>query len=151
MDIVVHPRGYVTWLGDAASCVLGRGGIRRDKREGDGATPVGRFPLRRVLWRADRLAKPETSLLCSPIESDDGWCDDPADPASLPANLLYTMHIDGHNRIWVAGAASVQVKLLVPLIVNTTFVALLNAIDADCPALLQPMPVTFVAPTPRSW
>lgn len=98
MDIVVHPQGYVTWLGDAASCVLGRGGIRRDKREGDGATPVGRFPLRRVLWRADRLAKPETSLLCSPIESDDGWCDDPADPAyNRPVKVPYPA---SHEEMW---------------------------------------------------
>ena len=34
---------------------LGRGGIRALKREGDGGTPLGRFPVRQVLYRADRM------------------------------------------------------------------------------------------------
>ena len=29
---------------------LGRGGVRGDKLEGDGATPAGMLPLRRVLY-----------------------------------------------------------------------------------------------------
>ncbi len=33
---------------------LGRGGIRANKREGDGGTPRGTFRLRRLWWRADR-------------------------------------------------------------------------------------------------
>ena len=33
---------------------LGRGGIRALKREGDGGTPLGRFAVRQVLYRADR-------------------------------------------------------------------------------------------------
>ena len=73
--------GRLDWPGGSFRCVLGRGAIRSDKREGDGATPVGRFALRRVLWRDDRLARPETGLPASPIAPDDGWCDDPADPA----------------------------------------------------------------------
>ncbi|MBK3732197.1 L,D-transpeptidase family protein [Azospirillum brasilense] len=73
--------GRLDWPGGSFRCVLGRGGIRADKREGDGATPVGRFALRRVLWRPDRLERPETALPASPIAPDDGWCDDPADPA----------------------------------------------------------------------
>ncbi|MGH8514769.1 MAG: L,D-transpeptidase family protein, partial [Gammaproteobacteria bacterium] len=32
---------------------LGRTGIRALKREGDGGTPLGRFPIRQVLYRAD--------------------------------------------------------------------------------------------------
>jgi L,D-peptidoglycan transpeptidase YkuD (ErfK/YbiS/YcfS/YnhG family) len=41
---------------------------------------VGRFPLRRVLYRPDRLARPPTSLPIASIASDDGWCDSPSDP-----------------------------------------------------------------------
>ncbi len=33
---------------------IGHGGAREDKREGDGATPLGLLPLRRVFYRADR-------------------------------------------------------------------------------------------------
>ena len=71
-------------------CAIGRGGLGSEKREGDGVTPVGRWPLRRVLYRADRLGAPQTRLDCAPIGPDDGWCDDPADPAyNRPVRLPY--------------------------------------------------------------
>lgn len=60
-------------------CAVGRGGVRRDKTEGDGATPAGRWPIRRVLYRPDRLDQPVTCFACAPIRPADGWCDDPAD------------------------------------------------------------------------
>lgn len=64
-------------------CALGRGGVveAEAKREGDGATPLGVWPLRRVLWRPDRLERPPTALPTAPLSPDDGWSDDPADPA----------------------------------------------------------------------
>lgn len=79
-------------------CALGRGGVRADKREGDGATPVGAFPMRRVLYRPDRLAAPATRLPVTPIEPSDGWCDDPADPAyNRPVRLP---HPARHEEMW---------------------------------------------------
>jgi len=60
-------------------CAVGRGGVRRDKREGDGATPAGCWPLRRVLYRADRLAVPKGRLPLSVIGPEDAWCDAPDD------------------------------------------------------------------------
>jgi len=79
-------------------CAIGRNGARRDKAEGDGATPVGRFPLRRVMYRADRLKLPETALPVTPIAEDQGWCDDPADPAyNRPVRLPFTA---GHEALW---------------------------------------------------
>jgi L,D-peptidoglycan transpeptidase YkuD (ErfK/YbiS/YcfS/YnhG family) len=74
---VVTGEGWLTWGSRRWRCALGPAGIRDDKREGDGATPAGRFPLRRVLWRADRLPRPETGLPVTPIVPHDGWCDDP--------------------------------------------------------------------------
>ena len=58
---------------------LGRSGIKALKREGDGATPLGRFPVRQVLYRADRMARPRTVFPLRAIRVDDGWCEDPAD------------------------------------------------------------------------
>jgi L,D-peptidoglycan transpeptidase YkuD (ErfK/YbiS/YcfS/YnhG family) len=58
---------------------LGRGGVRALKREGDGGTPRGRFPVRQVLYRADRGQRPRTRLPVRAIRDHDGWCDDPAD------------------------------------------------------------------------
>jgi L,D-peptidoglycan transpeptidase YkuD (ErfK/YbiS/YcfS/YnhG family) len=58
---------------------LGRSGIKALKREGDGATPLGRFVIREVLYRADRAPRPRTGLPCRAIRKDDGWSDDPCD------------------------------------------------------------------------
>lgn len=94
----VTPDGRLTAGGRRWRCALGRGGVRTDKREGDGATPAGRFPLRRVLYRADRLAAPETALPRAAIAGDDGWCDDPADPAyNRPVKRPYAA---SHERMW---------------------------------------------------
>jgi L,D-peptidoglycan transpeptidase YkuD (ErfK/YbiS/YcfS/YnhG family) len=63
----------------AIPVVLGRSGIRANKREGDGATPVGRFGLVRVWWRADRHYRPATLLPVRRITPDLAWCEDTAD------------------------------------------------------------------------
>ena len=70
-------------------CTLGRGGVTTDKREGDGATPAGNYPLRQLLYRSDRLAPPTNALPTSPLRPRDGWCDDPGHsaynrPVTLP-------------------------------------------------------------------
>jgi L,D-peptidoglycan transpeptidase YkuD (ErfK/YbiS/YcfS/YnhG family) len=58
---------------------LGQSGIRADKREGDGATPSGRFKPVRLWWRVDRLPRPMTLLPTRRIGAADGWCEDPTD------------------------------------------------------------------------
>ena len=60
-------------------CAVGRGGIRRDKIEGDGVTPAGVFPLRQILYRADRVGAVASALPVRALAPEDGWCDDPAD------------------------------------------------------------------------
>jgi L,D-peptidoglycan transpeptidase YkuD (ErfK/YbiS/YcfS/YnhG family) len=72
--------GCLTAGGIVLPCALGRSGVREAKREGDGASPAGTWPLRRVLFRPDRIEPPATDLPVSAISPDDGWCDDPADP-----------------------------------------------------------------------
>ena len=91
MNLIVAPSGVASWRGLRLRCALGRGGIRRDKREGDGATPVGSWPMRRLLYRADRVALPQTALPSSAIGEDDGWCDAPQDMNyNLPVRLPYS-------------------------------------------------------------
>ncbi|MEQ1755569.1 MAG: L,D-transpeptidase family protein [Micropepsaceae bacterium] len=79
-DILVSKSGLVRIGRRTFRCALGRGGVRIDKHEGDGATPVGRWPLRQLFYRADRLAKPSTLLSARSLTQQDGWCDAPADP-----------------------------------------------------------------------
>lgn len=74
-------RGVLAFGALRVRCAVGRTGVRAGKREGDGATPAGVFPLREVLYRADRGPAPATRLPVSPIGRVDGWSDDPADPA----------------------------------------------------------------------
>ncbi|BBK45316.1 hypothetical protein STVA_53360 [Allostella vacuolata] len=95
----VDPEGYLEAGGRRLRCAIGKGGIRADKREGDGATPVGRFALRRLLYRADRLASvPATGLPTTAIARDDGWCDDPEAPDyNRPVRLP---HPARHERMW---------------------------------------------------
>lgn len=80
------------WAGAPAPlvCALGRGGTVRNKHEGDGATPVGRWRLRWVYYRPDREAAPRTALPVRAIDPGDGWCDAPADPLyNRPVRLPY--------------------------------------------------------------
>jgi L,D-peptidoglycan transpeptidase YkuD (ErfK/YbiS/YcfS/YnhG family) len=58
---------------------LGRAGVRALKCEGDGATPLGRFRFRAVLYRADRGPRPRTTLPVRVIRAGDAWCEDPTD------------------------------------------------------------------------
>src|SRR5260221_13701982 len=80
MNLLVYAPGWAIWDGERLRCALGRGGIRADKREGDGATPAGSWPMRRLLYRPDRLAAPAARLPAKPIAPPDGWCDHPAAP-----------------------------------------------------------------------
>lgn len=79
-------------------CIWGRGGIRKDKREGDGATPAGVWRLLRVLYRPDRESPPRTGLPVAAFTPACGWCDDPDDPAyNQPVTLPYPGR---HEDLW---------------------------------------------------
>ena len=98
MDLIVSASREARWGKRRLRCALGRGGLARDKREGDGATPIGAWPMRRLLYRADRLGRPATRLPAAPIAIEDGWCDDPADPLyNRPISLPYPGR---HERLW---------------------------------------------------
>jgi L,D-peptidoglycan transpeptidase YkuD (ErfK/YbiS/YcfS/YnhG family) len=61
----------------AIPVAIGRGGIRVNKREGDGGTPLGMFRLQRLWWRADRWPRPRTLLPVRRIRPDDAWSEEP--------------------------------------------------------------------------
>jgi L,D-peptidoglycan transpeptidase YkuD (ErfK/YbiS/YcfS/YnhG family) len=61
-------------------CALGRTGRRAIKWEGDGASPCGQWPIRRVVFRRDRWRRPRAGLPIAAIRPTDGWCDAPSDP-----------------------------------------------------------------------
>lgn len=73
-DLVLTPAG-ILFRGRHFACSIGRGGVRADKREGDGATPSGTHRIVGMLYRPDRIARPAAWAL--PIGPRDLWCDDP--------------------------------------------------------------------------
>ena len=100
MMFSVYPDGRARWNGMVFRCALGRAGVcpAQDKREGDGRTPAGIWPLRRVMWRPDRGPRPVSALPTAPIGERDGWCDDPRDPAyNRPISLPYPASAE---RMW---------------------------------------------------
>ncbi|GEC15638.1 L,D-transpeptidase family protein [Nitrobacter winogradskyi] len=116
-------RGWLIAEGQAIAVTLGRGGIRANKREGDGATPRGVFRPLRLWWRPDRHPRPRTLLPVRAITPMDGWCEDPADrrynrPIRLTPNAAgdrltrddhlydFIIEIDHNTRPRVAGRGS---------------------------------------------
>lgn len=71
--MVLTPRG-VRFAGRYWPCSIGRGGVRTDKREGDGATPRGVHRIVGLLYRPDRMARPTDWAV--PIRPGDLWSDD---------------------------------------------------------------------------
>ena len=100
MTLLVSGDGRAVWRGREYRCAIGHGGIAARKREGDGATPSGRFPLRSVLYRADRVDRPRTGLPREAIAPGDGWCDAPGDPRyNRPVSHPYRASAE---RLWRA-------------------------------------------------
>lgn len=98
MNINVYSDGHLKFDGETYRCALGRGGILTRKVEGDGATPIGTYPLLRLFWRSDKITSIETSLPYQNLNIDDGWCDDPTHPEY---NQLVKLPFHAsHERMW---------------------------------------------------
>jgi L,D-peptidoglycan transpeptidase YkuD (ErfK/YbiS/YcfS/YnhG family) len=58
---------------------VGRNGIRRNRREGDGTTPIGTFRIGRVMYGND--PNPGVNFSYRRLRCGDWWVEDPASPA----------------------------------------------------------------------
>ena len=76
-DLILTP-SHMRFMRRRFPCTIGRGGLARNKVEGDGATPIGTHQIVGMLYRADRIARP--AKWARPIGVHDRWSDDVSDP-----------------------------------------------------------------------
>ena len=57
-------------------CAIGKRGITSKKKEGDKCTPRGKFRLKYVFYRKDRVKKLISKVKKIPIKKNFAWCDD---------------------------------------------------------------------------
>ena len=62
---------------DLFTCSIGRNGLTKNKREGDGKTPVGIFRFTEIFYREDKISKLDFKIKTNIIQKNYGWCDDP--------------------------------------------------------------------------
>jgi L,D-peptidoglycan transpeptidase YkuD (ErfK/YbiS/YcfS/YnhG family) len=97
---LVYAEGRLSWPGGEARAACGKGGVRAAKREGDGASPQGTFPLLYGFFRPDRVEWPRSELPMTPLRPDFGWCDDPKDRNYN--RLVYLPYAASHEEMWRA-------------------------------------------------
>ena len=101
MNLIVTTDADGAWLDWGAGqrrAAIGPGGVAVKGEEGDGITPRGSWPVREIFYRADRIAKPHTSLPLHAIARDDGWCDAPGDPNYN--RLVKLPYAASHEGMW---------------------------------------------------
>ena len=102
MDLIISPaaNGNRATYGDKTwRCAVGRSGLASNKREGDGTSPIGSWPIRQIFYRADQLdGAPSKAFTCTAIGRQDGWCDAPEHPDyNRPVRLPFAA---SHEEMW---------------------------------------------------
>ncbi len=75
MHILIN-KNYLTFNNYKAKCSIGKRGIGLKKKEGDLITPKGKYKIKYILYRKDRV-KIRTKIKKIIITRKMGWCDDP--------------------------------------------------------------------------
>lgn len=104
MNATVQANGtsaQITLGNQRYSAVIGRGGVTANKQEGDNATPIGSFRILGVMYRPDKLAAPKSAFPARPLEVDDVWVDESADPRyNQPAKASEVAPGVSHEKLW---------------------------------------------------
>jgi L,D-peptidoglycan transpeptidase YkuD (ErfK/YbiS/YcfS/YnhG family) len=93
-----YRKGRLFWPDGNARAAVGKGGIRIEKKEGDGAAPAGSFPLLSAMYRPDRVKPPVTGLPLTALVRAHAWVDDPLDiNYNKLVELPYPAHVE---KLW---------------------------------------------------
>jgi len=68
---------YLVYKNYKAKCSIGKRGIGYKKKEGDLITPKGKYRIKYILYRKDRIKRIQTKIKKIIIKKNMGWCDDP--------------------------------------------------------------------------
>ena len=90
--------GQLRWPGGNAPAAVGRGGVRANKKEGDGATPAGIYPLVFGFYREDRIKLRPSRFPMRVLAPYDAWVDDPTDTGYN--NLVTLPYPARTERMW---------------------------------------------------
>ena len=75
MDIILKKK-FIYFKDYKAKCAIGKRGITSRKVEGDKCTPKGRFKLKYIFYRKERVKNIRSNLKAIPLKKSFGWCDD---------------------------------------------------------------------------
>jgi len=92
--IIVKKSGYLKYKNFKYRCALGKGGVNKKIKEGDGITPKGVFKITKIYYRADKIKIIKTNIKKIKITKNMGWCDDPVSrfynrPIKLPSKFSH--------------------------------------------------------------
>ena len=76
MHIIINKK-YLTYNNYKVKCSIGKRGIGRKTKEGDLITPKGKYTIKYILYRKDKVKKIQTKIKTIVIRNNMGWCDDP--------------------------------------------------------------------------
>ena len=97
MHITIQNK-ILTFKSYKVKCAIGKRGIKTKKKEGDLITPKGKFKIKQVLYRKDRVNSLKSKIKKTIIKKNMGWCDDPTSnnynkliklPSSYSSEKLY--------------------------------------------------------------
>ena len=76
MHILINKK-YLIYKNYKVKCAVGKRGIGIKKKEGDLKTPEGKYKIKFILYRKDRIKKIQTKIKRLILKRNMGWCDDP--------------------------------------------------------------------------
>ena len=76
MHILINKKN-ITFGNYKAKCAVGKRGIGYKRKEGDLITPKGKYKVKYILYRQDRVKKIQSKIRKIKITKNLGWCNDP--------------------------------------------------------------------------
>ncbi len=76
MHIYINKKNLI-YKNYKAKCAIGKRGIGYKRKEGDLITPKGKYKIKFILYRKDRVKNIKSRIKKIEIKKNMGWCDDP--------------------------------------------------------------------------